>query len=339
MMRSLKIAVEHWALREPFRISGYAFTHADLVVVTLEEAGARGQGEAAGVYYKGETPEEMERQIETVRGAIEAGADRNALRELLPPGGARNAVDCALWDLEAKLSGVPAWQTAGLQMPTALSSTYTIGAEPPEKVALAARAYAPARLIKLKLTGDESDAARLKAARRARPDAWIAIDANQGFTREKLDRLMPLFVDIGVQMIEQPVAVGREDQLDRLNSPIPIAADESVQSLDDIAAAKGRFDVINIKLDKCGGLTEALMMAERVREAGMRPMVGCMSGTSLAMIPGCLAGQVCDFVDMDGAMPLAQDREPSVVYRDGRIICTARGWGSPSPAAAEALIF
>lgn len=328
-MRSLEIATEHWPLKAPFRIAGYEFTQSDVVVVSLSERGVSGHGEAAGVYYHGETPETMTVQIETVRGEIERGIDRMELRQLLPCGGARNAVDCALWDLEAKLSGIPAWQSAGLRSPAPLPTTYTIGADTPDKMAEVAKSYAPAPRIKMKLTREDG-AACVSAVRRARPDAWIGVDANQACTRAALEALMPVLIDMKVSLIEQPVAIGHEEELAGLNSLIPLAADESVQGLADIAKAKGLFDIVSIKLDKCGGLTEALMMAREIRAAGMRPMVGCMEGTSLAMMPGALVGQLCDFVDMDGAMFLAHDREPSVTYDNGDIVPATRGWGAPS---------
>jgi L-alanine-DL-glutamate epimerase-like enolase superfamily enzyme len=325
---ALDVRTEQWPLKEPFRISGYTFTDAHPIVVTLKSGGAVGQGEAAGVYYRKETPQSMMAQIKAVRPQIEAGISRDALRELLPTGGARNAVDCALWDLQAKQSGVPAWRIAGLEKPRALPTTYTVSADTPEKMAAVARGYAPAPRLKVKLTGQD-DAPRIRAIRAARPDAWIGVDGNQGFSRTTLEELMPVLVEANVSLIEQPVAIGNESQLDNFNSPIPLAADESVQGLSDIAKAKGRFDVVNIKLDKCGGLTEALMLVRAIKAAGMRPMVGCMEGTSLAMMPGCLVGQLCEIVDMDAVLFLAKDRQPSVRYRNGDVVPANDGWGSP----------
>ncbi len=328
-MPALDVRTEQWPFKEPFRISGYTFTDANVVVVTLRNGGAVGQGEAAGVYYRKETPQTLMAQIEAVRPQLEAGISRDALRELLPAGGARNAVDCALWDLEAKQSGVPAWKIAGLEKPRALRTTYTVGADTPEKMVAVARGYAPAPRLKVKLTGQD-DAPRIKAIRAARPDAWIGVDGNQGFTRATLEALMPVLIEADISLIEQPVVVGNESELEGLNSPIPLAADESVQGLDDIAKANGRFDVVNIKLDKCGGFTEALLMARAIKAAGMRPMVGCMEGTSLAMMPGCLVGQLCEIVDMDAVLFLAKDRQPSVMYHNGEVVCPDDGWGSPN---------
>lgn len=335
-MPALDIRTESWPLKEPFRISGYTFTHADVIVVTLEESGHFGMGEAAGVYYHEETPASLTAQIEAVRSKIESGLSREKLRELLPPGGARNALDCALWDLESKLSGTPAWQRAGVEFPAAIESTYTIGADTPEKMAVAARNYVPAPRLKMKLTGDEDDAARVAAVRAARADAWIGVDANQAYDRARFEKLYPALVNAQVGLIEQPVRIGQEAELDGFRSAILLAADESVQSLEDIAKLKTRFDVVNIKLDKCGGLTEALMMARATRAAGLRPMVGCMAGTSLAMIPGSIVGQLCDFVDMDGAIVLAKDREPAVTYRDGNVMCPKSSWGAPDAALRAA---
>jgi L-alanine-DL-glutamate epimerase-like enolase superfamily enzyme len=328
-MPSLDIVVEQWPLKAPFRIAGYEFTQCDLIVMSLEESGSTGMGEAAGVYYHHETPEIMQAQIEEIRSEIEVGIDRMALRELLPAGGARNALDCALWDLEAKLTGIPAWKRAGLNAaPAPLLTTYTIGADTPDSMAATARSYAPAPRIKMKLTG-EDDAARVRAVRAARPDAWIAVDANQAFTRASLEALMPTLRACDVQLIEQPVKIGAEAELDDLRSPIPLAADESLQGLGDVAALKGRFDIANVKLDKCGGVTEALMMVDAIRAAGLRPMIGCMEGTSLAMMPGCLVGQLCEFVDMDGAMFLKNDRAASMQYENGWVRCPNSGWGLP----------
>jgi L-alanine-DL-glutamate epimerase-like enolase superfamily enzyme len=331
---ALDVRTERWPLKEPFRIAGHAFTQAEVIHVALRSDGVTGEGEASGVFYRNETPAGLVAQIEGVRLAIEAGIDRAALRELLPVGGARNAIDCALWDLESKQSGRSAWEIAGMLAADTIATTFTIGADTPARMAAVARGYGTAPRLKVKLTG-EDDADRLKAIRDARPDAWIAVDANQALTRKSLEAQLPLLQSLDIALIEQPLPAGRDADLDGLRSPIPLAADESVQGLDDIAAAKGRFDVVNIKLDKCGGLTEALLMVETIRAAGMRPMVGCMAGTSLAMIPGALVGQRCGIVDMDGAMFLARDRTPSVAYRDGTIAPPRVGWGWPPAGVAR----
>jgi L-Ala-D/L-Glu epimerase / N-acetyl-D-glutamate racemase len=301
----------------------------DVVTVTLEKGGHIGRGEASGVYYrKDDDAAGVVKQIEAVRARIEAGIGRESLQRLLPTGGARNAVDCALWDLEAKLTGRPAWRIAELDPPRPLLTTFTVGAGKPEKMASGARAYADAKAIKLKLTGEPLDADRVRAVRAARPDVWLGVDANQGFTRVFLETLMPVLVEARVELIEQPFKIGQEAQLDGFKSPIPVAADESAQGLDDVRGLIGRFNVVNIKLDKCGGLTEALAMARKARRLGLDVMVGNMVGTSLAMAPSFLVGQLCQVVDLDGPVFLSTDRDITVRYSDGFIGCEDMPWGN-----------
>jgi L-Ala-D/L-Glu epimerase len=319
--RTLQVEVEKWPLRMPFRISGSTVLNLDVVVVTLAQRGHSGRGEAAGVDYRKDDIPMMMRQIETLRASIEAGSDRETLQRLLPAGGARNALDCALWELQAKQSGRAAWQIAELSEPQPLLTTYTLGASDPAAMAAGARAFAGAQAIKIKLTGEAMDAERVRAVREARPDVWLGIDANQGFTRAHFKELLPVFADARVELVEQPFPVGREPMLDELKSPIPIAADESAQGLRDLPSLVGRFDVINIKLDKCGGLTEALLMAREARRLGFGAMVGNMIGTSLAMAPAFLVGQLCSVVDLDGPVLLRTDRLPGAVYARGRIWC------------------
>jgi L-alanine-DL-glutamate epimerase-like enolase superfamily enzyme len=313
--------------RWPFRITGYTWEHIDVLLVSLERDGQVGQGEAAGVYYKNDTPAAVLGQVESLRTPIEAGIDRDRVQSLLPPGGARNALDCALWDLEAKLSGRAAWQTAGLTKPRPLLTTFTCGADEPKKMAATALAYQNARAIKLKLTGQPNDADRVRAVREARADVWLGVDANQGFTRKSLERLLPTLTETNVALIEQPFPIGQEALLDGFQSPIPIAADESAQNLADVAGLVGRFNVVNIKLDKCGGLTEGLAMARTAREHGLATMVGNMLGTSLSMAPAFLLGQLCQVVDLDGPVFHKTDRAITVRYADGCITCPETLWG------------
>jgi L-Ala-D/L-Glu epimerase len=325
---ALQVDIEKWPLKAPFRITGYTFVEIDVVIATVSCGGHVGRGEAAGVYYRSENASSMVAQIEAMRDEIEAGIDRESLRRLMPAGGARNAVDCALWDLEARLSGLPAWKIAGLNPPVPLVTTFTLGAEDPEQMARTAISYTGAQAIKLKLTGTPIDAERVRAVRAARPEAWLGVDANQGFTRASLADLMPVLVDARVGLIEQPFPIGREADLDGLRSPIPIAADESVQDLKDVAGLVGRFDVVNIKLDKCGGLTEGLAMARHARALGLDVMVGNMTGTALAMAPSALVGQLCRIVDLDGPIFLRNDRSPGAVYDNGTFWCPPEVWGS-----------
>ena len=335
MKLRIEVAVEKLRLAKPFRISGFVFETQEAVVVTLDDGTHRGLGEASGVYYLGDTGESIVAAIEGVRDAIEGGIDRIALQELLPPGGARNAVDCALWDLEAQRRGRDVWELAGLPSVRPLVTTFTLGADDPAVMADGARGFAHARALKMKLTGDlDLDIARVRAVRAARPEPWLGVDANQGYAIDTLDQLMPALVDARVSLVEQPVRRGGEAALDGYRSPIPIAADESVLCLAEIPANAKRFNVINIKLDKCGGLTEALAMAHEARQLGLGVMVGNMVGTSLAMAPAFVVGQLCDIVDLDGPIFLAADREPGLVYENGTVWCPRNVWGSRQPVAA-----
>jgi len=324
----MQVAVEPVELAAPFRISGFVFERQEIVVVTLVDGSLRGRGEASGVYYLGDDARKMVATLEASRADIERGIDRESLQRLLPPGGARNAVDCALWDLDAARSERPVWQLVGFQAANALVTTFTLGADDPAVMAAGARKYTHARSLKLKLTGDlDLDVARIRAVRSARPEVWMGVDANQGYDIGTLGRLVPFLVDAKVSLLEQPIARGREADLEGFESPVPIAADESALSLADVAGLVGRFDVVNIKLDKCGGLTEALAMAAKARELNLEVMVGNMVGTSLAMAPGFVVGQLCDVVDLDGPTFLKHDRTPGATYADGKIWCGEDVWG------------
>ena len=325
---TLDLRVERFPYHQPFRIAGHVFTETALLVATLSDGRFEGRGEGAGVYYLGDDIDHMLAEATRVRPAIEGGATREDLQRLLPPGGARNAIDCAFWDLEARRAGKPVWELAGLDPPRALRSTLTLGADSPEAMAAAALAIDPHAPVKVKLTGDvDLDAARIAAIRAARPHAWIGVDANQGYDRATLGDLLPLLVAHRIAQLEQPLRRGREADLDGVKRPLPFVADESALSLADTASLVGRFDVVNIKLDKCGGLTEGLAIARQARRLGLDVMVGNMMGTSLSMAPSYLVGQLCDIVDLDGPTFLARDREPGVTYRDGMIHCPPSLWG------------
>ena len=324
----LRVEVEKLRLSAPFRISGFVFEEQDVVVVTLDDGEYRGRGEASGVYYLGDNAQTMVAAIEAARGEIERGIGRIALQQLLPPGGARNAVDCALWELDAQRLGVTVWELAGLPAPKPLITTFTLGADDPEVMAAGARKYAQARALKLKLTGDlPADIERVRAVRAARPDVWMGVDANQGYTIDALDPLLAALLPAKISLLEQPLKRGREADLDGFKSKIPIAADESALSMSDIPGLVGRFEVVNIKLDKCGGLTEGLAMAHEARRLGLRVMVGNMVGTSLAMAPAFVLGQLCDVVDLDGPIFLAKDRTPSMTYTNGSAWSGEQVWG------------
>jgi len=331
---NISTTIEHWALQRPFRITGHVFHGIDVVITTASADGHSGRGEAAGVYYRGENAASMASQVAALD--VEAlGLSRERLLTMMPAGGARNAVDCALWELESMRTGQPAWKLAGLPGTRPLPTTWTLGAEDAGAMAQRATQYADARMLKLKLVGDGVDAERVAAVRAARPDVWIGVDANQGFTPDSFHDLLPALVDARVQLVEQPFPTDRDLWLDGLDSPIPLAADESVQVSADIERLAGRVDVINIKLDKCGGLTEGLAMVALARRLGLKVMVGNMIGTSLSTAPGFLLGQLCDLVDLDGPLLLSQDRTPAVVYSNGSISCPDNVWGHANARAAE----
>lgn len=333
---TLGVATASLRLAKPFRISGYVFETADVLVVTLEDGVHRGRGEGAGAYYLGDDLANMRSAIDGARAAIEAGPTREELRAILPPGGARNAVDAALWELEAARAGRPVWSLAGLASPPRpIVTTFTVSADTPEAMAAVASGYVGAKSLKAKLTGDiDLDLARVAAIRAARPGVWLGVDGNQGFVRSDLDALVAGLVRHDVSLLEQPLARGREAELEGFRSAIPIAGDESLLSLVDLPGASGRFDIVNIKLDKCGGLTEGLLMVAEARRLGLGVMVGTMIGTSLATAPGFVLGQLADLVDLDGPTFLTQDRSPSVVYADGMLSAGPEVWGSGLATAA-----
>lgn len=337
-MTALKLTVEKARLEfsAPFRISGFTFDGQDAVVVTVDDGTHRGRGEAAGVYYLNDNCEHIIATLEAKRPAIEAGIDREELQSLLPAGGARNALDCALWELDAQRTGRAVWALAGLPPPKPLLTTFTLGAESPEHMAEGARRYKNARVLKLKLTGDAPlDMKRVKAVRSARPDARICVDANQGYTIDGLRPLIAGLMEARVCQLEQPLKRGCEAQLQGFESPIPLIADESALTLADVAGLIGCFDLVNIKLDKCGGLTEGLAMAREARRRGLGAMVGNMVGTSLAMAPAFVLGQLCEIVDLDGPTFLKRDPPPTISYSDGMIWCDETVWGVAAGGQSE----
>ncbi|MEG3144623.1 dipeptide epimerase [Sphingomonas sp. RT2P30] len=320
---------EAMLMREPFRISGYVFESMPAVIATVSDGAFAGRGEAAGVYYLHDDPDHIQGEIERSRAAIEAGIDRQALRALLPPGGARNALDCALWELESLRAGVPVWQLAGVAAPKPLTTTFTLPADDPAEILRRLDALPTVKAIKLKLDGElAADRERVRVVRAARPDVWLEVDANQGYGGDDLDGLVAMLVDQQVSLLEQPIRRGEEALLDGWRSPIPVAADESVLDLAELDAQRHRFQVINIKLDKCGGLTEGLMMAARARELGLKVMVGNMAGATLSTAPAFVLGQLCDIVDLDGPWFLLDDPLAAGLYADGEVMVPPRLWGA-----------
>lgn len=296
-----------------FVIARGAKTHVDVVVVEARDGPYTGRGEGTPIYYKGESAENCVAQIES----LPSGIDRQTLSSVLGHGAARNAVDCALWDLEAKRTGRPVWALAGLEKPRALVTAMTLSIATPEKMESDARALAARTLlIKIKLSG-EGDLERVAAVRRGAPDARLIADANESWTGRDVAAEATALLPYGVELIEQPVRAGEDALLDGIASPIPLGADESIQDRADLARCLGRYQAINIKLDKAGGLTEALALKAEGQALGFRIMIGCMLGTSLGIAPAFLAAQDADWVDLDGALLLAKDREEHFTLRDG----------------------
>ncbi len=314
----LAVHLERWPAIRPFRITGKVWTTFDSIVVELSRDGVVGRGEALGVYYHDETAETMLAEVERVEHKITAGLDRAGLQQLLPAGGARNAIDCALWDLEAKSSRRSIWQLTGVT-PKELETVFTIGLEAePAEMADKAAAAAGHGLLKIKLDGDRP-VERLRAIRAARPDARLVVDANQGWSFAQLQDVAPACADLGIQMIEQPLPRGADAALEGYRSPVPLCADESCVELADLGVAARRYQLINIKLDKTGGLTHALALAHAARARGLGLMVGSMAGSSLAMAPSFVIGCLSDLVDIDGPLLQKSDRLPGLAFSGGRV--------------------
>jgi len=324
-MRVVTFSIESWQAKEPFQITGYTFSDATVLIVAVTENGVTGRGEASGIYYERETAETMLAQAESVRGAIESGIDVQELQHLLPRGGARNAIDCALWDLQTKLTGKSIWELTGIE-PKRVITVNTVGVDTPVKMAAKALELDTPK-IKVKLDG-EIPLERIQAVRNARPDAEIVVDANQGWSFEQLVELAPKFKALDIAMIEQPLPRGADEALEYYDSPIVLCADESCLDTSELEQAARRYQMISAKLDKTGGLTEALELARQVRARGLKLMIGCMGGTSLAMAPGFVVAQLCEFVDLDGALFYKYDRESPMSYESGVVTKPVTGlWG------------
>ncbi|WP_269929556.1 N-acetyl-D-Glu racemase DgcA [Aminobacter sp. HY435] len=318
MPRVLSAVSESFPIAGTFTISRGSKTQAEVILCTVAESGRVGRGECVPYKRYGETMESVAETIESARRAIEGGASRIELLELMPAGAARNAVDCALWDLEAKISGAQAWRSLGTAHPTPLETAYTLSLGTPEAMASQARANAHRPLLKVKIGGD-NDIARIRAVTGSAPRSRIILDANEGWTDANIEENLAAAADLGIALIEQPLPAGADRILGRIPHPVPICADESVHGAGDLDQLKGLYDAVNIKLDKSGGLTAALELRNRARELGFQVMVGCMVGTSLAMAPAVLLAQGAEYVDLDGPLLLARDRSPSLVY-EGSVV-------------------
>ncbi|VVB47018.1 L-Ala-D/L-Glu epimerase [Beijerinckiaceae bacterium RH AL1] len=326
-MATLRAEIESFPIAGRFVISRGAKTEARVVVATTEAGAFRGRGECVPYPRYGESVESVVAAIEGVRAQIEAGADRAQLQALLPPGAARNALDCALWDLEAKTTGVPAHVRAGIAAPGPVVTAYTISVDTPEAMAAAAARASSRPLLKVKL-GGAGDRERIAAVRAAAPQATLIVDANEAWAPADLAPLLAACAEAGVALVEQPLPAADDAALARIAHPVPICADESVHGLAGLAALRDRYDAVNIKLDKTGGLTEALAVAAEAERLGFSIMVGCMVGTSLAMAPALLLAGRAAFVDLDGPLLLARDRPEGLASEGSTLMpATPTLWG------------
>ena len=317
MPLTLALAAESWPIANSFTISRGAKTEAVVVVAELGDGKARGRGECVPYSRYGESVESVMTQIKALEPLLAAGLDRQGLQAAMPPGAARNALDCAFWDLEAKRSGRPVHELARLAAPHALTTAFTISLGTPAAMAEATAKTASRALLKVKLGGNSDqggDAARIAAVRAAAPKATLIVDANEGWDEHSLAANLAACALAGVELVEQPLADGRDQILAQIKRPIPICADESAHDRASLPALAGKYDAVNIKLDKAGGLTEALAMAAEAKRLGFAIMAGCMVSTSLAMAPAMLLAQTARYVDLDGPLLLAKDRPDGLRY-------------------------
>jgi len=319
----INVSPDTFRLAEVFTISRGSRTEAKVLTVQVCDGGVTGWGECVPYARYDETLKSVTAEIE----ALKAPFDRSALQGILQAGAARNAVDCALWDLEAKRAGKRVWQLAGLGAPAPVITAYTQSLDTPENMRAAAARHAHRPLLKIKL-GTADDMARLQAVREGAPDARIIVDANEGWTAEVYADLAPHLLRLGVQLVEQPLPAGQDDMLAEIARPVPVCADESCHDRASLAGLKGKYDVVNIKLDKTGGLTEALALRDAARAEGFGVMVGCMVGSSLAMAPAVLVAQGAAVVDLDGPLLLAEDRGEPLIYDEAGVHPSTPGlWG------------
>ncbi|NBB96970.1 MAG: dipeptide epimerase [Alphaproteobacteria bacterium] len=310
----LRVTEDRFALAEVFTIARGSRTHADVLRAEVLRDDVVGQGECVPYARYDETMGSVRAQID----GLGDGMDRAALQTALPAGAARNAVDCALWDWDAKRAGCPVWDLAGLAPPKPVVTAFTLSLDSPEKMELAARKHAARPLLKIKL-GTPEDMGRLEAVRRGAPATRIIIDANEGWDADIYADLAPHLLRLGVEMVEQPLPAGADDMLAEIARPLPVCADESCHDRASLPGLRGKYDMVNIKLDKTGGLTEALALRDAARAEGYRVMVGCMVGSSLAMAPAVLVAQGAEIVDLDGPLLLAEDRDPALHFDDAGV--------------------
>ena len=326
-MLSLTVRSERWPIAGSFTIARGAKTEAAVVVAEIADRTIIGRGECVPYARYRETVDGVTTAIEAMRSALAGGLDRAGLQTAMPAGAARNALDCAFWDFEAKVSGKPAYALAGLQPPGPAVTAYTISLGAPESMAEAAEKASSRKLLKVKL-GGEGDPARIRAVRKAAPNAELIVDANEAWRADNLSANLAVCADAGVTLVEQPLPAGDDAALASIERPIPVCADESVHERASLSSLVGKYDAVNIKLDKTGGLTEALAMAFEAERLGFSLMVGCMVATSLSMAPAMLLAQRARVTDLDGPLLLARDREHGLRYEDSLVYpATAPLWG------------
>ena len=317
---------EVWPLKEVFRISRGSRTDARVVVATVSDGENVGRGEGVPIKRYNQSTPSVLAQIESIKSHKNLG--RNKLEDLLPPGAARDALDCALWDLETKISGKRVWELANIPIVDQVETSFTISLDTPEKMAAAAKAAATRPILKLKLGGEHLDLSRVEAVRQAAPNTRLLIDANESWSPQHYRKIVSALKELGVELIEQPFPADADEILETLDHPIPVCADESCHTTVDLPCLKNRYEVVNVKLDKTGGLTEALRLCEQARESGFEILIGCMVGTSLGMAPARVLATAADYVDLDGPLLLARDREHGLRYGNGKIEMPSRElWG------------
>ena len=317
---------EIWPLKQPFRIARGTRTEARVVVVTVSDGQYTGRGEGVPLARYGQSTDSVLAQIESMKTV--PTLDRQQIQKLLSPGAARNALDCALWDLEAKASGKRVWELANIAIVHVVETSFTISLDTPAAMAAAARANANAPILKIKLGGDDLDLPRVEAVREAAPAARLLIDANESWSPSHYRENVPALNGLGVELIEQPFPANADEILENLDHPVPVCADESCHTSVDLLRLSNRYEVLNVKLDKTGGLTEALLLSERARKAGFKLLIGCMVCTSLGIAPARVLASAADSVDLDGPLLLAGDRHHGLSYQNGRIGIPSRElWG------------
>jgi L-Ala-D/L-Glu epimerase len=329
---SIKAKEEIWPLKQPFRISRGSRTQARVVVVTVSDGKHIGRGESIPLARYNQSTASVLAQIESITG--EKNLNRQGLQDLLPAGAARNALDCALWDLDAKTSGKRAWQLADIPIVPEVETSFTISLDTPEKMSAAASATAFAqgfgmpRILKLKLGGDDLDLSRIQAVCKTAPSARLLVDANESWSPPHYREIVPALNELRVELIEQPFPADADEVLETLDHPIPVCADESCHTTADLPRLTNRYEVINVKLDKTGGLSEALRLCSRAGESGLKQLIGCMVCTSLAIAPARLLASTVQWVDLDGPLLIAHDRPHGVAYQSGKIGMPSRElWG------------